>query len=241
MNHSLRAVKFILSGISCLVLHLSVLLLSSVCPAIELPSEALGRLADDSFKVREAAQQEVLIWARKNPQKSPSLLLRYLRKTADPEVQFLCAEVLKSLAKEEYATDGKGFIGIQMRDEIVIMPEDGKQQAAIRITFIFPGLAADKAGLKVGELLVGINGKGWPSPATTAMREQVQDMKPTTKIILQVIRNKKVEDVEVTLVKRPLAADNPMLESMPGRAAEAEKRQWEEYFQKWKKRYDPGA
>ncbi len=241
MKYCLQTVKFIHSGILCLLSQLFFVLLSSVCVAVELPSESLGRLADNEFKVREAAQQEVLIWARKNPQKSPGLLLRYLRKTADPEVQFLCSEVLMSLAKEEYATDGKGFIGIQMRDEMVIMPESGKQQAAIRITSILPGLAAEKAGLKVGELLVGINGKGWPSPATSAMREQVEDMKPTTKIILQVIRNKKLEDVEVTLVKRPLAADNPALELMPGRAAEAEKRQWEQYFQKWKKRYDPGA
>lgn len=241
MKHCLQTVQYIHGGISCLLSRLCFVLLSTVCVAVELPSEALGRLADDEFKVREAAQQEVLIWARKNPQKSPSLLLGYLRKTSDPEVQFLCAEVLKSLARDEYATHGKGFIGIQMRDEMVIMPEDDKQRAAIRITFILPGLAADKAGLKVGELLVGINGKGWPSPATTAMREQVQDMKPATKIILQVIRNNKVEDVEVTLVKRPLAADNPMLERMPGRAAQAEQRQWEEYFQKWKKRYDPGA
>ena len=219
----------------------AVAVFSGICHAAELPSEALGKLGDDEFKVREAAQMEVLKWARENQAKSPGMLFQYHRKAVDPEVKFRCMEILKMMAKDGYAKHGKGLIGIQMRDEMVIIPGKDGQQAAIRITFVLPGLAAEKTGLKIGDLLVGINGKGWPSPATDAMREQVMDMKPTTKITLQVLRNEKVEDVEVTLVKRPLTADNPMLERLPGRAAEAEEQQWQQYFQEWKQRHDPGV
>ena len=214
---------------------------SSFCMAAELPAEALEKLADDEFKVREQAQADVLGWARKHEGEAPGLLFGAHRNSKDPEVRIRCMEILKDLARDGYAQHGKGFIGIQMRDEMVLMPGGNQHQAAIRITFILPGLAAEKAGLKVGDLLVGINGKTWPSPATDFMRQQVMDMKPTTKITVQVLRDEKVEDVEVTLVRRPLTADNPMLERMPGRAADAEKQAWEEYFQEWKDKHDPGA
>ncbi len=209
--------------------------------AAELPADTLEELADDQFQVREVAQLKLLNWARENEGKSPGLLFQHHRVSKDPEVKIRCMEVLKDLAKDGYAQHGQGFIGIQMRDEMVRLPGKDELQPAIRITFILPGLAAEKAGLQVGDLLIGINGKTWPSPATDTMRQEVMDMKPTTKITVQVLRGEKVENVEVTLVKRPLTADNPMLERMPGRAAEAEKQAWEEYFQKWKERHDPGA
>ena len=119
----------------------SLLMLASLCTAAELPSEALGRLKDDKFKVREAAQAEVLEWARAHEEKSPGLLFQYHRKAEDPEVRSRCLKVLESLARDGYAEHGKGFIGIQMRDELVLIPGDDKQHAAIRITFILPGLA----------------------------------------------------------------------------------------------------
>lgn len=210
------------------------------CLAAEMPAEALGKLADDEFKVRESAQQEVLDWARKHEAGAPAKLFQYLRENADPEVRFRCMRILEDLARDGYAQHGKGFIGIQMMDEMVQIPGKDQPQAAVRITFVLPGMAAERAGLKVGDLIIGINDKTWPSPAVEAMRQQVMDMKPTTKINVHVLRNGKVEDVEVTLVKRPVTADNLMLERIPGGVAEAERRDWEEYFEQWKRSHDPG-
>ena len=209
--------------------------------AAELPSDTLEELADDQFQVREVAQLKLLQWARDNEGEAPRLLFGHHRSSKDPEVKIRCMDVLKELAKESYSKHGKGFIGIQMRDEMVIIPGNNEHRAAIRISVILPGMAAEKAGLKVGDLLVGINGKHWPAPATDAMKAQVMAMTPGTKITVQVLRDEKVEDVNVTLVKRPVTADDQMLQHMPGRAAEAEKRAWDEYFRMWKERHDPGA
>lgn len=218
----------------------SAFLALAVCTGAELPAQAMSKLSAEEFKVREEAQRDLLNWAREHEEQAPALLFEHHRKSDDPEVKFRCMEILKDLARDGYARHGKGFIGIQMMDEMVAVPGEEQPKAAIRITSVLPGLAAEKAGLKAGDLIVGINGKGWPPPATETMREQVMDMKPTTKITLQVLRDQKVEDVDVTLVKRPITADNPMLERMPGRAAELEERMWEEYFQRWKQNHEPG-
>ncbi|MGB0292175.1 MAG: PDZ domain-containing protein [Luteolibacter sp.] len=206
-----------------------------------MPADTLEELADDQFQVREVAQLKLLNWAREHGAEAPELLFREHRNCRDPEVKIRCMEVLKALAEDDYAMHGQGFIGIQMQDEMALMPETGKQQAAIRITSILVGLAAEKAGLVRGDLLVGINGKAWRSPATVEMRQQVMDMKPTTKITLQVLREEKIEDVDVVLVKRPKTADNPMLHRMPLRAAEEERKEWEKFFQQWKSEREAGA
>lgn len=211
------------------------------CLAIEVPADTLEELADDQFQVREVAQLKLLNWAREHGAEAPELLFREHRNCRDPEVKIRCMEVLKALAEDDYAMHGQGFIGIQMQDEMALMPQTGKQQAAIRITSILVGLAAEKAGLVRGDLLVGINGKAWRSPATVEMRQQVMDMKPTTKITLQVLREEKIEDVDVVLVKRPKTADNPKLHRMPLRAAEEERKEWEKFFQQWKSEREAGA
>ena len=220
-----------------------VVLMTSIGSVVsaQLPAELLEKLADQQFQVRETAQQDVLGWALANKDEAPRILLSCLVKNTDPEVKFRCMRVLEALARSEYEKQGQGFIGIQMRDEMVRLPDGNDLKAAIRVTFILPGLAAEKAGLKVGDLIVGINGKGWDSPATDGMRQQVMGMRPTTEIKLQALRGDKVEEFDVTLVRRPVTADNPMLERLPGHAEKAEKRLWEQYFEQWKKKHQPGV
>ncbi|MDX1680188.1 MAG: PDZ domain-containing protein, partial [Akkermansiaceae bacterium] len=144
-------------------------------------------------------------------------------------------------ARDHYARHGKGFIGIGMDDIMVEIPGEQNPVPAVVITRIIEGMAAEKAGLKVGEVVVGIDGKRWPAPATEPMRKQVMDLKPMTKIEMQILRDGKIENVEVTLVRRPLEADNLMLERMPGRARKAEQDRWEKFFREWKQEHDPKA
>lgn len=224
-----------------LLLLTAVLALASwqTCRAAELPEELLSGLADPDFKARESAELDLLQWARKHEEEAPSLIYKEYYTSKDPEVRSRCMSLLESLARDSYATHGKGFIGIRMDDVMAEVPGEEDPVPAVIITKVIEGMAAEKAGLREGELVIGINGKRWPAPATDAMRDQVMDLKPMTKVQVQVLREDQIEDVEVTLVRRPLRADNLMLERMPERAAAAEQAQWEKFLNEWKQQHDP--
>ena len=74
-----------------------------------------------------------------------------------------------------------------------------------------PGGGAEKAGVKVGDVITELNGR--PVEEMAAFRNSIANMMPGTKVELKVFRNGEPKALSVTLVERP--ADGMALGGAP--------------------------
>lgn len=204
--------------------------------AAGLPDEIFGRLKSEEFKVREEAQTQMLQWAKSNPAIAVDALYRQSQIAADPEQRTRCLSVLRNLILEEFDQRGQGFVGIQMQDTIAKITEEGKPltMRAVRITHILPGMAAEAAGLKANDTIIGLNGKKWTNEVVTdAFMDSIKKLKPGTKVKLQILRMNTVHEVEVTLCRRPQTEMDPRFELNLERFEAKKQAEKEAYFQGW--------
>ncbi len=84
-----------------------------------------------------------------------------------------------------------GYLGIGL--------EEG--DGGVKITLVSPDLAADKAGVKVNDVILSVNGTRTPEPE--ALQSVVQKLKPGDKVVLKIKRGDKELELTATLGKRP--------------------------------------
>jgi hypothetical protein len=210
------------------------LLLRIVCFAfaLEIPAGPLLDLKSEDFRKREVAQAGLLAWARERPEEAMEQFYTQWRVADDPEVRDRCQAILRELVGGVYLKDGEGFIGIRMQDELANIPGDPKPRAVIRVTQLVPDAAAEKAGILINDLIVGVGDQTWHEGlASMHFMGVIRKMKPDTKVPLKVLRDGNLRDIEVTLGRRPLSADHPF-ESDEIIAA-AERAEKDAYFRRW--------
>jgi len=101
----------------------------------------------------------------------------------------------------------RGRIGLQM----VNLPRDGYQDFGLKsrsgalVSSVAPGGAADKAGIKPGDVITELNGRAVNN--TTDLQKQVTATKPGTSVSLKVIRNGKEQSVRATVEELDLEAE----------------------------------
>jgi len=101
----------------------------------------------------------------------------------------------------------RGRIGLQM----VNLPRDGYQDFGLKsrsgalVSSVAPGGAADKAGIKPGDVITEFNGRAVNN--TTDLQKQVTATKPGTSVSLKVIRNGKEQSVRATVEELDLEAE----------------------------------
>jgi serine protease Do len=101
----------------------------------------------------------------------------------------------------------RGRIGLQM----VNVPRDGyqdfglKSRAGALVSSVVPGGAADKAGVKPGDVIVDFNGRAVNN--TTDLQKMVTATKPGTAVPIKLIRNGKQETVRATVEELDLEAE----------------------------------
>lgn len=201
---------------------------------LELPGGLLAGMESDEFQLREKAQAELLTWSRERPLAAMDLLFRASRSAGDPEVRERCLEVLRELVNDEYLKEGEGFIGIRMQDEITHVPGDPQPRAAIRVVHVLADSAAQKAGLKINDLIVGMDDKIWrEGSALGPFSDGIRRLKPGTRVMLRMIREQQLIDMPVVLGRRPLVADNPFLDQSQADMEAAERAAKEAYFRRW--------
>jgi predicted metalloprotease with PDZ domain len=201
---------------------------------LELPAEAFSKLNAEAFQERELAQADLLAWARIRPAESMDALFRQSRKAVDPETRERCLAVLRDLVNDEYLREGEGYIGIRMQDELANVPGDAGPRAAIRVLQVVENSAAEKAGLRVNDLIVGLGDQVWTEGgASLPFTGVIRQLKPNSKISLQVLREGKVMAVEVTLGRRPLIADSVFPDEREIDLEGIEKSAKEAYFRRW--------
>jgi hypothetical protein len=201
-----------------------------------LPEVLLHGLESQRFADRELAQSKLLDWGRLQPEASMLELLKQSRAAADPEVRARCHDVLLALIKDQYLSEGVGFIGISMGGVIpVAVPDDKKPRYGILIGSANDGGPGQKAGLKANDSIVGLNGAIWYEPFPIAtFTDKIKAFKPRQKIKLQVVREKEVLEVEVQLMRRPTVLEKPMRFGDQLLDLEvAQKAEIEAHFQRW--------
>ncbi len=92
----------------------------------------------------------------------------------------------------------RGYLGIVMSEDPT--DEEGNVIGA-KIASIEPKSGAAMAGLKVGDIILAVNGK--KTPGRMALRDALEDSRPDQKVTLTVKRGDQVMEVEVTLTKAP--------------------------------------
>ena len=103
-------------------------------------------------------------------------------------------------------TSGKAthaFLGVSSKDDVV--PQGPAKRAAAVITAVTPGTPADKAGLKVGDAIIAVDGD--PVDGALSLVAQVREHTAGDKVTLKILQGGQTKDIPVTLVARP--ATNP--------------------------------
>ena len=202
--------------------------------ALELPAKDFRALASESFREREDAQAALLTWGRERPGPAMEEFLEQSRSAPDPEVRERCHYILRELVMDEYLSEGEGYIGIGLLDEISMVPGDEKARSVIRVTQVQPETPADQAGILPNDLIVGFEDEIWRgAEASPAFREKVRLLKPKTNIRLKILRGGEIVDVDVKLGRRPPNADNPFLNDRNFEQEAVERAAKEAYFRRW--------
>ncbi len=204
--------------------------------AAEIPAKPLADLESEDFRTREQAQARILEWARETPDAAIETLYKHTVHADEPEVRERCLAVLRELVGDQYSRHGEGFIGVRMDDEMAEVPGDAERRAVIRVTFVMPKSPAEKAGLKVNDLIVAVEDRIWRNiPVIVPFSDEIKKHKPGTSIQLTVLRDGQLIEVPVILARRPLEADNPFLDRRPFDMEAAEAAAREAHFKRWLK------
>jgi serine protease DegQ len=97
----------------------------------------------------------------------------------------------------------RGWIGVGVQDMTKELSESFKLPdiRGALITEVFRNTPADKAGIKLGDILVEVQGK--PVTDSASMLMLVSDLAPGTEAAIRVVRNQQPADLKVVIGRRP--------------------------------------
>jgi predicted metalloprotease with PDZ domain len=212
-------------------------------PAEAAPDTWIQRLASDEFAERQQAGENLAEWAKNHAEEARDRFFVESAKNPDPEVRKRCRDLLRELVLEKFRSEGPGYVGIQMGQLDVPLDKEGNS-FGVRVAAVVKDTPAKKAGLKVGDVIVELDGKRWEKPgAADAFKKHVMARKPGDVVTMQVVRKGQDEPVEikVKLARRPVIPNTFLfLRQRPGMRIgglpdihELERLQEEKYFNDW--------
>jgi predicted metalloprotease with PDZ domain len=167
--------------------------------AEEVPKELVEGLASEKFKRREESQQVVEKWANEKGPAAVSAIYKLYISSDDPEVRNRCYRILRVLSEKDYMNDGKGYLGVQLAEEMI--EGEDKPRFGIRITYIMPGSQAEVAGIKVGDVIVSMDGKKWNEQgALNELINTVASYKPLRKVVFDINRQGEQKLLEIPVI-----------------------------------------
>lgn len=209
---------------------IGVALMAGSAGAVEIPAGSLSNLGSTEFHVREVAQLELLDWGRSQPDAAMREFFRQYRVASDPEVRLRCLHILRDLVADEYLKEGEGYLGIGLKDEISNVPGEPKARNVIRVTMVQAETPADRAGIQIDDLIVGVGRELWPEEV---FRQKILMMKPNTQVDLGIVRGGVLISLQVKLGRRPLSVGNGFFNGETIDYEAAERAAKEAYFRRW--------
>lgn len=218
---------------------LSALVACCVCSPVStagLPEGVVEKLSSEQFEVRNKAYAELQKWVSKNGETAPEQLYQVWKGSSDPEVKSRCYVLMKESVVLRKFGKGMGFVGIMM-DPVIVQGEKDPEKLGIKIVQVVSGTPAERDGLKVGDIILGIddldfNARIRKNPQTDVrglFQEYVRDKQPGDEVEMKLMRGDKKVEKKLTLMKRPSSADETMLRQAQGGKAQQE----QNYFEKW--------
>lgn len=198
--------------------------------------DAMRRLGHAEFKTRVEAQSELSAWGKENLEEGIRTFYKSYRSDDDPEIRARCRELLRELVIISQSGEGKGYIGIMMQEDQILVPGGrGGVRSVVRVSAVLPGTPAENAKLRVGDLVTGIDELDLKEEgARERFGAYVQSKSPKTTITLHVLRAGKGTDVEVELMRRPPIAERNFLlwgeDLKPPSREEAEEAQFKDWL-----------
>ena len=201
----------------------------------DLLQQAISKLDSSSFLEREVGQSKLLDWGRLDPDAAKIELFERSRTDKHPEVRARCFAVLRELLMDDYSKEGSGYIGIELSGEMMKVPRDLRLRSVIRVNQVQPSTPASRAGILVGDFIIGLNRGIWYDvDAYVSFLGTIKALKPNTKVFLQILRNGVILEVPVTLMRRPSAFSAPFfLNSAAVDVEGSERAAKEAYFRQW--------
>lgn len=198
--------------------------------AQDLPPEWVTSLSSPEFQEREDAQAKLLGWGRARGDEALDQFLDLSQDSDDPETRARCLWILRELVNDEFMKEGEGYMGINLVDEFLDIPGEAGPRNVIRVIWVQPGSPAERAGLRLNDLIVGVGGSIWPEPV---FREKIKKMKPNDEVEIQALRAGGPISLRMKLGRRPsdlgIGIFNPPNEDM----AAVERAASEAYFRRW--------
>lgn len=183
------------------------MMLTVFASAEAVPNQLLEGLASEQFQVRETSQLELEKWLDEKSETRVKAVYAVYQNSDDPEVRSRCLKVLRTQSDKDYLNDGKGYLGIQMMEEMVEIPGDDKPRYCIKISMVQPGSQAELGGLKIGDLIASMDGKKWYNQnAIDEFSKTISSYKPRRKVVFEVMRagEEKLIEIPVVLGRRPV-------------------------------------
>jgi len=111
-------------------------------------------------------------------------------------------QVLEQIMETGQVT--RGWIGVGVQDMTKELSESFRlpQIRGALITEVFRGTPADKAGVKLGDILVAVEGK--PVTDSSTMLNLVSALNPGKQATLKIVRSQQETDINVIIGRRPL-------------------------------------
>ena len=160
-----------------------------------------AQLGSDSFPIRQVAQQKLQEAAGKNRELILEQSLNRYFESNDPEVRYRLRSAMFGIVGSSLRKEG--FIGIRMMDApIPFLNNRGNAQPerAVQILSVLPDTAASRAGLRLGDKIIRLDGKPFDNnaPAYFELSKYIRSKSSGDTVKLSLKRG--IEDVEIDLV-----------------------------------------
>jgi len=161
----------------------------------------ISQLGHSSFADRESADQAL----REAGISAIDELAAAYRTSNDYETKLRIHQVSEYIYFWENLLKSNGFLGIQHQalTQPDIRIDEGK--AGFRVNAVIPGTAAEQAGLKMGDVIVAVNGQTMPAGATAQeFASLIKDKPAGTPMVFEFFRGTQRMTKEIRIGFRPL-------------------------------------
>jgi C-terminal processing protease CtpA/Prc len=160
---------------------------------------ALARqLSDPDWPVRQQATDRLAEFG----EPVIGALVPIFRDCDDLETRLRIRRIAQRVFVRARLDEAGAFLGVRQR--WTADPREGGGQPGILIAEALPDTAAERAGLRAGDLITGVEGR--PIAAlggAQAFSDLIASRKPGSRLVLEVLRDGQTEQVSATLTSRP--------------------------------------
>nr|WP_226895297.1 PDZ domain-containing protein [Luteolibacter marinus] len=149
---------------------------------------------------------------------------------------------MEVVVDEHQRNEGQGYVGITMTRVAIMIPGEKGVTSGVRISGVEPDSPATKAGLSVGDVIVGIDKRRWEAAqdSVESFIAEVRETKPGKELDLEILRAGELMRIAVTLGTRRMGMPESKLRFNFGNGEfesvdldQLEKEAKEEFFKHW--------